>query len=62
MDDDRQLAELASQEEWERHNSLDAVLAKMERDVRRGNALQQILKAERQAVIPGERELEHEHD
>lgn len=61
-DDDRQLVELTSQEEWERRNSVDAVVKKMERDVQRGSALRRILEAERQAAVPDEHELEHEHD
>lgn len=61
-DDDRRLLDLTSQEEWERRNSVDAVAKKMERDVQRGSALRRILEAERQAAVPDEHELEHEHD
>jgi len=50
MSDDRQLLELTSQEEWERKNSVSAMLVKMQRDVERGNALQRVLRAERLAA------------
>jgi hypothetical protein len=62
MSDDRQLLELTSQEEWEKRNSVDALLRSMDGDVKRGNALRKILDAERQAAIPDEHELEHEHE
>jgi hypothetical protein len=61
MDDDRQLLELTSQEEWERRNSVD-LLKKLERDVRRSSALRRVLDAERRAANPDEHELEHEHE
>ena len=43
---------------------LDALIEKMETRVHRGNALQQILEAERCAAerVTTEPELEHEHD
>lgn len=44
MDDDRQLRELHLREQ------LEQTIQKMERDVKRGNALQRLLRAERLAA------------
>lgn len=42
--------------------TLERGLTRMEEQVKRGTALQQILKAERQAAVPAETELELEHE
>ena len=49
---------------WERADFPYALIEKMETRVHRGNALQQILEAERCAAerVTTEPELEHEHD
>ena len=49
-EDDRQLVELTTQEEWERRTSPAYLLEKMQFDVERGNELQRILRAERLAA------------
>lgn len=59
MEDDRQLADLHQRERWDMEQWLERTIANMESNVRRGSALQQVLRAERLAANRDSNELEH---
>lgn len=50
MSDDRQQRELHLREQWEASQFIEAKIERMERDVKRGNALKRIIESERQEM------------